>query len=319
MHKIQGLYTAIVSPFNAQGNLDAELLRRLLRFQIAAGVDGITVLGTTGEAPTLLPKEKELALSIAREETLGKCLLMVGTGSYSTHKTIEDTRLAKACGADSALIVTPYYNRPTQAGIFQHFKAITEAVDLPIVVYNHQPRTGQNILPETLIKISELPHICAVKEASGQVQQMMEVVEKVCLKRPHFSLMSGDDELTYLSIALGGSGVISVISNLIPVQMQQLVTDSLQGNYKAARELHYVLAPLFKMAGIETNPMPIKAALAHMGFITPGCRLPLCDLLPENQTKLQRFLETPAIKGLIDVNQALYARYAEFACAGQYA
>ena len=316
MLKIQGLYTAIISPFDAKGNFDTEKFRSLIRFQVAACVDGITVLGTTGEAPTLSHKEKELAFKVAREETQDKCHLMVGTGSYATQQTIENTRFAKEHGADSALIVTPYYNRPTQEGIFRHFKAITEAVDLPIVVYNHQPRTGQNILPDTLLRIASLPKICAVKEASGQLQQMMDVVEKICAKNPYFSLLSGDDQLTYPSIAIGGSGVISVISNLIPIQMQQLVTSALKGDCKHALELHYALTPLFKIAGIETNPMPLKAAMAAVGFITAGCRLPLCELLPENQKKLEELLKLPEINALIDFNKALYTGAGELACAG---
>ena len=308
MFKIQGLYTAIVSPFKSDGTFDSERFRQLLRFQIAAGVNGITILGTTGEAPTLTHKEKELEIAIAREETRGKAALMVGTGSYSTAQTIESTLEAKALGADSALIVTPYYNRPTQEGIYLHFKAIAAATDIPIVVYNHQGRTGQNIETETLYKISQLPRIAGVKDSSGNLQQMVDVVDKIKRVNPDFILMSGDDQLTLPCMAMGGSGIISVIGNIIPLQMQKLIYAMQQNQLSVARKWHYDLLPLFRLSALETNPIPLKAAMAYTNFSAGGCRLPLCPLSKESVKKMEAILSEESIKNFIQENELLFKK-----------
>lgn len=283
---VKGAYTAIVTPFNENGELDEEGLRLNIRYQIKNGVDGIAALGTTGEAPTLSEQEKEKIICIASEETKGKIKLMVGTGSYSTQQTIENTKKAKKFGAEIVLIVIPYYNKPTQEGLYKHFKAVAEAVDIPIMVYNIQGRTGQNLQTETLKRLANIPNIIGVKEASGNILQMMEVIEAIHNQQPEFSVMSGDDALTLPLMTLGGHGIISVVSNLLPYQVKALVTALQEKEYEKARQIHYNLLPLFRNAFIETNPIPIKAAMKMKGMAAGSCRLPLCDLMPENLAKL---------------------------------
>lgn len=291
--KINGLYTAIITPFTSQNALDEEGLRKNIRFLIEGGVDGITALGTTGEAPTLTSHEKTRILEIVREETEGKVFMMVGTGSYSTEQTIQNTLHAQEMGADSAMIVVPYYNKPTQEGLYLHFKAVAAKVpDMPIIVYNHLGRTGQNMTTETLARLAEIPNIVAVKEASGNMSQIMEVIEEICYKRPHFSLLCGDDPLTLPAMTMGAHGVISVAGNLIPAEMHALVQAALQEDYGIARSIHYRLMPLFRAIFSETNPIGIKAAMDIMGMAAGPCRLPLCGLKQENYKKLETLLST---------------------------
>lgn len=288
---IQGLFTAIITPFNHEGFLDEEGLRENLRFQIQHKVDGIIVLGTTGEAPTLSAAEKKRIIEIAVEEVKGKAHVMVGTGSYATNQTIENTKLAKELGADSALVVAPYYNKPTQEGLYRHFKALCDAVDFPICVYNIQGRTGQNIQTDTLKRLAAIPQIKAVKEASGQITQMMEVLETILTFYPDFKVLAGDDALIFPLIAMGGHGACSVTSNLVPGQMKELVDTALQGDFKTARTLHYQLQPLFRGLFIETNPIPVKTAMGIFKQASGTCRLPLCEMSPENEKKLRQVLE----------------------------
>lgn len=290
MKKVRGVHTAIVTPFNEKGGVDEDGLIRNIYFQLDHKIDGIVALGTTGESPTLLSSEREQIIKRCVKEVKGKALLMVGTGSNSTQQTIEHTLQAEHLGADMAMIVTPYYNRPTQEGIIRHFKAISEAVAIPIFVYNIQGRTGQNIQTNTLKQLADLPQIVGVKEASGNVSQMSEVIEIIGRHRPSFSVMSGDDSLTLPLMALGGDGVISVASNLVPEKIQSLVQAIDQGNYLLARDLHHQLMPLLREIFIETNPIPIKAAMNLCGMAAGGCRLPLCELLPENAQKLRSLL-----------------------------
>lgn len=289
---LRGVYTAIITPFTESGEVDFEGLSHNLQYQLQKGIDGIVVLGTTGETPTLTEKEKEAIIRFAVKEVKGKTHLMVGTGSYSTRQTIENTAKAKDLGADSALIVTPYYNKPTQEGLYLHFKAVTAACNLPICIYNIQGRTGQNILTDTLKKISDLPGIIGVKEASGNIAQMSDVIETIGRKRSQFSVLSGDDALTLPLISLGGHGVISVVSNLIPGPIIQMTHAALKGDFCKARELYYQLMPTFKAAFIETNPIPIKAAMQMRKMPAGPCRLPLCNLLPENDLKLQQVIHS---------------------------
>lgn len=317
MVKIRGVFTAIVTPFTEQDELNEESLRQLIRFQIAAGVNGIVALGTTGEAPTLTAEEKERVIRIAREETRHKVHLMVGTGSYSTANTIANSLQAKDLGADSVLVVAPYYNKPTQEGLYLHYKALSDAMDIPIMVYNHQGRTGQNLQTETLARIAQLPYICGVKEASGNLSQMVDVMETIGRKYSHFSVMSGDDGLTLPCMAMGGDGIISVVSNLTPIQICALAEAASSGDYAKAREIHYALMPWFRAAFLETNPIPIKAAMNFTGLNAGGCRLPLCGLTPENEKKLKQVLSSPNIAKLIHVNQALYRRDAQLALTCQ--
>ena len=275
---LKGLYTALITPFKSNGELDENALRELLHYQLSNEVDGIVVLGTTGEAPTLSHMEKIQVIQIAREEVHGKPLLIVGTGSYSTGQTIEHTRLAEELGADAALIVTPYYNKPTQEGLFRHFEAICKATSLPVCLYNIQGRTGQNLQTDTLERLTAFSSIIGIKEGSGNIQQIGEGIEMAQKKRKDFSVLSADDALTLPLIALGGHGIISVVSNLMPGPMKALVMAALEGNFACAREWHYRLLPLFRAAFSETNPIPIKTALAICGMPAGPCRLPLCEL-----------------------------------------
>lgn len=285
MLELRGLYTAITTPF-LNNAVDEQGLRRNVRFQLQAGVDGIVPLGTTGETPTLSRAEQAQVLRIAVEEARGKATVIAGAGSNSTAQTIDNARAAKEAGADGVLIVTPYYNKPTPEGIFLHFKAVVEAVDIPVVIYNIAGRTGTNIDTALMERLSELPHIVGVKEASGSIAQMGEVLLRVQRRRPDFTVLSGDDAMTLPLLALGGRGVISVASNLIPAQMRALTAAGLSGDFAAARELHFRLLPLFQALFIETNPIPIKTAMELCGMPAGGCRLPLCAMSPRHRETL---------------------------------
>jgi 4-hydroxy-tetrahydrodipicolinate synthase len=301
MNKIEGVFTALTTPFTEEGKLNEEILRSLIRFQIASKVQGIVVLGTTGEAPTLTYDEQHRIIEIAREEIPRNIHLLAGTGAYSTATTIKNTQLAQSLGADGALIVSPYYNKPTQEGLYQHYKAIAKSVDIPILIYNIQGRTAVNIQTDTLMRIAELPNIGGIKEASGNIQQISEVIEKIG-RKSDFSVMCGDDSLTLPSISLGAKGIVSVLSNLIPLQIGSLTQAALKGNYDFARELHHSLMPLCRMAFIETNPIPMKAAMNFCGMDVGPCRLPLCPLSPENEKKLLALLQTHPISQYIQEN-----------------
>lgn len=288
--KLKGVYTAIVTPFLPSGLLDEEGLRKNIRFQIESGIDGIVALGTTGETPTLTLLEQEVVIATARKETEGKVPLFVGTGTNATEKTVENTLKAKKMGADGALIVTPYYNRPTQEGIFRHFAQIAERTGFPICVYNMPARTGQNIQTETLQRLAAIPHIIGVKESSGSFSQLSDVIELVTGKKQDFQVMTGDDAFLIPTMALGGHGVISVVANLFPKEMKAIYTAAEQGNFKKAKDLYFTLYPFIKVSFIETNPIPIKAAMEMAGLAGGNCRLPLCELSLENRDKLRRVL-----------------------------
>lgn len=286
-----GVYTALVTPFDAEKNINLHSLRHLIRFQIQQGITGLVLLGTTGEAPTLSREEQDLIIKTAAEETKGKVPLIIGTGAYSTAVTVQNTLRAQELGADIALIVTPYYNKPTSEGIYQHFKEIAKACTLPVIVYNIQSRTARNIDTPTLKRIAELSNVIAVKESSGSIEQMTDVIDCIIRERPGFKIFSGDDILTYPLIALGGHGVISVVSNLIPGKVVNMVEAALRGDFRQARDIHYELLPIFKGAFIETNPIPIKEAMNVCGHDVGGYRLPLCDMLPDNKHALRKILE----------------------------
>lgn len=284
-----GVYTAMITPFMDDGTIDYDGFRDNLRFQVTSGVAGIVVLGTTGESPTLEEQEKQEIIKIAVEEVKNKVMLIVGTGSYSTKKTIEDTKKAKDLGADAVLVVTPYYNKPTQEGLYQHFQSVA-SLEIPIIVYNIPGRAGQNLHTETLKRLAENPFIAGVKEASGNLNQIMDVLEQIT--RSDFKVFSGDDNLTYPLICLGGHGIISVVSNLIPKEINEMVHLALSGNYDRAKAMHFSLMPFFKTAFIETNPIPIKAMMNHVKMASGPCRLPLCGLSSENEVKIQSLLES---------------------------
>lgn len=288
----EGAYTAIITPFLNDESFDEEGFITLLDEQIKAKMTGIVVLGTTGESPTLSPQEKKRIMTLAREKIKAPMQLLVGTGSYSTARTIEETKRAEELGADGALIVTPYYNKPTQEGLFLHFQAVANQTMLPIMVYNIQGRTGQNLATPTLRRLADIENIVAVKEASGSISQMMEVIESVVAARPDFKVLSGDDNLTLPLMAIGGHGIVSVVSNLVPSLILNLYQLCQSGDFKAAQSLHYQLLPLFRGAFIETNPIPIKALLHFEERPSGPCRLPLCPLSQENEKKLRHLHET---------------------------
>jgi 4-hydroxy-tetrahydrodipicolinate synthase len=287
--RFKGAITALITPFIGQ-ELDEEGLAENIRYQIAQGINGILPLGTTGEASTLSLEEQSRVIAIAVKEAKGKVPIWVGTGSYCTRQTIAKTKQAKELGADVALIVTPYYNKPTQEGIYRHFEAIATSVEMPFVVYNIPGRCGTNIDTATLMRIAELPNMIGVKESSGNINQAGDILHTIVKKHPHFLVFSGDDVFTLPMMALGAVGVISVVSNLVPAQIIALANAALQGRFDLAREIHYQLLPLFKAAFIETNPVPIKTAMHLCGMPSGDCRLPLYQMAPENLTLLRQLL-----------------------------
>lgn len=272
-----GVTTAMITPFLSDGAVDYDGLRNNVRFQVENGVRGLLPLGTTGETPTLTSEEKERIVGVVVDEARahGKDNpVMVGVGSNSTAATIENAKKAADWGADALLVVTPYYNKPSQAGIIEHFVAVANATDLPIVVYNIQGRSGVNIETETLKRIAEHERIIAVKEASGNINQMGDVISEI----PSLRVYSGDDGLTLPLLSIGGLGVISVVSNLLPAPLVEMVNAGLSGNFKRAGELHYKLLPMFKAAFIESNPAPIKYAMSQSELAAGPLRLPLVEV-----------------------------------------
>ncbi len=280
---MQGLITALITPFCDDTSLDEAGLRSLIHRQLEAQVDGIVVLGTTGEAPTLSAEEATRVIQIAVEEAKDRTQIIVGTGSNSTQQTIESTQRAHDLGADAALVVTPYYNKPTQEGLFQHFSLIAEQGDLPLILYHHPGRCGISLEVETLRKLAPLKNIAAIKEASGSIQTVSEFIA-AC---PELPLFSGDDSMTLPTRSLGGDGVISVLSNLYPIEMRQLCYLPLD----EAIDLHYDLLDFFLASCLESNPIAIKAMMRHCNLPAGPCRLPLCGPSPTNNTYLENLLE----------------------------
>lgn len=277
--------TALITPMKDNGDVDYDGFRNLIRFQLSEGIDGLVPIGTTGETPTLDEAEEEVLIKIAVEEAKGKVPLIVGAGSNSTRHAVQYTRRAKDLGADAALIVTPYYNKPNDSGLMRHFEEVA-AVGLPVVVYNIAGRTGRNIPAAMMARLAQIPNICAVKEASGDINQMGDIIAAVNAPdggKKTFPVLSGDDALTLPLIALGGAGVISVVSNLFPAMVKKMTAFALEGNFTQARSLHYQLLPFTKAAFIETNPVPIKRAMALAGLPAGPTRLPLGALAPENE------------------------------------
>ncbi len=286
-----GAITAMVTPFR-EGEVDYKGLARNVEFQINEGISGLVPLGTTGESPTVHEDERERIIRKVVEVARKRVPVIVGTGTNSTEKTVRHTRQAKELGADAALIVSPYYNKPTQEGLFRHFTHVADAVDIPIIVYNIQGRTGVNIETATLKRIAEHRNIVAVKEASGNTGQMMDVL----LEIPDMDVLSGDDNMTLPLMSLGGKGVISVVSNLLPGKVSMMARYALDGNFAAARKIHFELLPMFKAAFIETNPVPIKAAMDIAGMPAGPCRMPLSPMLPANEEKLRKVVGKYLVK-----------------------
>lgn len=297
--QLRGAFTALVTPMHADGTVDYEGFRSLIRFQLEKGIHGLVPLGTTGETPTLERNEQARLIEISVEETRGRVPVIVGVGSNSTAHTIENAKRARAMGADGILVVTPYYNKPTNEGIYRHFAAIADATDAPILIYNIASRTGKNIDVPTMDRLSRIPAVIGVKEASGDLAQMGEIIQKVARPRraegKSFAILSGDDTFTLALCALGGDGVVSVVSNLVPDRVCALAEACLAGDFAKARDLHYGLLPLFKGAFIETNPIPIKTAMGWAGLPAGPCRLPLCELEAANVPKLKAALQEAGI------------------------
>lgn len=284
-----GTTTAIVTPFKSDLTIDFDRFKRLLDFQLENGVKNICVCGSTGESATMTAKEK-VSLIVAAVEHVGKdATIIAGTGSNDTRATIDLTILAKEAGADAALLVAPYYNKPSQEGLFQHYAAIAEKVDLPLIIYNVPSRAGVNISAETQIKLAKsYKNIVATKEASGDLDQISEIIKYSPGK---FIVLAGDDSLAVPTILFGGKGVVSVISNYAPKIFSQMVNLALDGDYESAMNIHYDLLDLFALNFIETNPIPVKAALVLMGMIEEYYRLPLIPMRPENKKLLQKALK----------------------------
>jgi 4-hydroxy-tetrahydrodipicolinate synthase len=283
----KGAIVAIVTPFK-KGKVDEAALRELIEFQIANGTDGIVPCGTTGESPVLSHKEHDRVIEITVDAVKKRVPVIAGTGSNSTDEAIRLTKHAYEVGADGALMVCPYYNRPTQEGLYQHYKLIAEKVPIPIIVYNIPSRTGVNMTPETLARLAKIKNIVGVKEAAGSLQQMADII-RIC--GPDFSVLSGDDFFTFPLLCLGGHGIISVVSNVAPADMAALIDSFNAGNIKKARKLHYQLTPLVSSLFIETNPAPVKAALALMGKIQYEMRMPLWKLSDANYEKLKKTMQ----------------------------
>jgi len=278
----KGSMVALVTPFR-NGKVDEKALKELVEFHIKNGTTALVPCGTTGESATLSYDEHDKVIELTVQFAKGRITVIAGTGSNSTEEAIMLTCHAKKVGANASLQVSPYYNRPTQKGLYLHFKAIAEAVDIPIILYNIASRTGVNIEPETFVKLAEIKNIIGVKEASGSLEQMSRI-RKLCPK--DFLLISGDDALTLPVMSIGGVGVISVVANIIPRDVADMCAAFEKRDIKRAEELHYKMLPLVKAMFIETNPIPVKVAMGLMKMIDPQLRLPLCEMLPENKEKL---------------------------------
>jgi len=287
-----GCGTALVTPFRKDLSLDEETLRRLVRRQIAGGINFLVPCGTTGESPTLSHEEHLRVVAITLEEAKGKVPVLAGAGGYDTRHVIELAREVERMGADGILSVTPYYNKPTQEGLYHHFKAIAAATSLPIILYNVPPRTNVNIDPPTLRRLSEIENIIGVKEASGNISQITQVIQQV---PEEFLVLSGDDALTLPIAAMGGRGIISVASNEIPAEMTHLARLCLAGKFEEARIMQRKWLPLMEINFIETNPAPVKAAMAELGLLEPVFRLPLVPPRTENLAKIRTVLESLAL------------------------
>jgi 4-hydroxy-tetrahydrodipicolinate synthase len=282
---LQGTITALITPFKEDGSVDFNTLKKLINFQIKHGVEGIVVCGTTGESATLTLKEKQAIIIRAVEYSAGRIPIIAGTGTYETESTKDLTLIAKEHGANAALIVAPYYVKPTQDGLFEHFRLIANQVDIPIIIYNIPSRTGVNMLPETQIRLAEeCKNVIAVKEASGNLEQFMNIIKYA---PKHFSLLAGDDSLAVPAIAIGAKGVVSVIGNYAPKEFGDCVRLALSGKFKEAMKIHYALFELMKLNFCETNPTPVKAAMAMMGMTKEVYRLPLLMLTLNNKKKMK--------------------------------
>ena len=287
-----GCGTALVTPFRRDQSLDEETLRRLVRRQIDAGINFLVPCGTTGESPTLTRAEHLRVVEIAIEEARGKVPVLGGAGGYCTREVIELARELERLGADGILSVTPYYNKPTQEGLYQHYQAIASAIRIPIVVYSVQGRTGVNVEPSTLARLARIENIVAVKEASGNIAQMAAILNEV---PSDFTVLSGDDAVTIPLMAMGGRGIISVASNEIPREMTQLAQACLRGDFESARAIQKRFFALMSVNFVESNPIPVKAAMGLMRLLDPVFRLPMVPPSPANLARIEKVLESAGL------------------------
>ena len=291
--KLRGCGTALVTPFNSDGSIDEKALRSLVAWQVDSGIHFLVPCGTTGETPTLSKDEWLRVIEITVEVVNGRVPIVAGATSNSTQDAVDKARtVAKIRGVDAILTASPYYNKPTQEGQYQHFRAIAEAVDRPLVLYNVPGRTGANIEPATLARLAEIPNIIAVKEASGSITQIAEVFNAV---PDDFLVFSGDDAITLPVIAFGGVGIVSVASNEIPAEMSTMTAAALDNDWKQARKLQRKFLPLMQANFIESNPLPVKAVLAMMGRIQENYRLPLCPMKKDTRAKLEKIAEAAGV------------------------
>ena len=286
--QFKGAFTALVTPFK-DGQVDEEAYRELIEWQIEEGIDGLVPCGTTGESATLSHEEHKQVVKICVEQARGRVPVLAGAGSNSTAEAIDLTRYAREAGADGALLITPYYNKPTPEGIIAHFKAIAQEVSIPMVVYNVPSRTSLNLLPPTVARLfKEIPDVVGIKEATGNLKQVSEVIEEC---GPDFIVLSGDDFTVLPLLSVGGHGVISVVSNIVPRKVSQLCKAFFENDLKTAQKLHYELSPLSRAMFLETNPIPVKTALSLMGKIKLELRLPLVPMLSSNEDRLRDILK----------------------------
>jgi 4-hydroxy-tetrahydrodipicolinate synthase len=284
----RGAFTALVTPFR-DGSIDVSAFEELIEAQVNAGITGVVAIGTTGESPTLCGDERAQVIRLTVAKANKRCLVLAGTGSNSTHHAIAETRTAQKLGVDAALLVAPYYNKPSQEGLFRHFKAIADGTSLPIMLYNIPGRCSVDILPETVARLAnECRNVVSIKEASGSVERVSELRRRL---PEAFTILSGDDSLTLPFMAVGAAGVVSVASNLFPSEVCALVRTCEAGDLKSAEALHRKLLPLFKDLFIEPNPVPVKTALGWRGAISSEVRLPLCEMSEANQARLRKALE----------------------------
>ena len=291
MTQFSGAFTALVTPMTESGEVDYDGFKRLIEFQLEQGIDGLVPLGTTGECPTLDEEEEEKLIEIAMKMAGGKIPVIVGSGSNDTKHMVTYVERAKRHGADGALVVTPYYNRPNDDGLIRHYEAAAKP-DVPIIVYNIASRTGRNIPTPLMKEIAKIPGIAGVKESSGDINQMGDVIREIAIPRKasggRFWVLSGDDAFILPLSSMGGDGVISTISNLFPAKVKALTKAAIDGNYEEARALHYELIPFIKAAFIETNPVPIKQALTWAGLPAGPARLPMGKLAPASEAVLKK-------------------------------
>ena len=295
MKQFRGLHTAVVTPFTREGLVDYEAFRAIIEMQIRGGVDGVVPSGTTGESPTLSSKEMGRLVASAVEVANGRVAVIAGTGSNSTEEAVRLSKIGAANGADALLLVNPYYNRPTQKGLYLHFRKIADSVDIPCILYNIKGRTGVNLETSTLVKLAtECDNIVAVKEASGDLEQMKAVIAQA---PANFTVLSGDDNISLDLIEAGGDGVVSVASNIIPNYMSRMIGSALEGDLKEARQIEGQLTPFFGACFVETNPIPIKTVMAHYGWCEEVFRLPMCSLeQEEHRTLILKSLENLEIE-----------------------